>query len=363
MTETPNPHPEITVAQIPEALELCASGKRPPIFISNPGLGKTQSIMTFAASRGAELRTFVTSMMDRVDFQLPLLDAASGVVKFVPLEDLKDLSVEHNPRGEPVVLYWNEYTLTPDNLHGVLYRLINERRIGKLTLRDNVFNVADGNPSSCSNASDLPFPARRRWRWYFVKSDTPSWLEWANDAGIDGRIRGFISNHPHLLSDFSPDKFDAATYASPAGYEYLSNSMSGLDSVAPAVALSTICGDIGLAAGMQFSAFLAHRDKLGDIADALRNPETCMIPKERDTLFLFCGIVLNKATEVPAEFAGPACILGSRILSESRESGVFLIRSLLKTKTLTPIVKQTSGYRELVRLTASDRALETALFN
>jgi hypothetical protein len=273
------------------------------------------------------------------------------------MEELKDLSREHNPSGEAVVLYWNEMPCCPENLHPVLYRLINERKLGNLTLRDNVFHVADGNPPSCSTASDLPFPARRRFRWFHVRADVGEWLAWANDAGIDGRIRSFIATHPGLLSDFSADKFDAVTFASPASYEYLSRSMSALDLASADVALATICGDIGQAAGMQLHAFLKHRDRLGNLDEALRSPERCFIPQERDTLFL------NKAEESPAQFASAACILGSRILVENRESGVFLIRSLLKKKSLTNLVKETVGYKELVRLAARDSALETALFS
>jgi MoxR-like ATPases len=354
--------PTITVKQIPEALEICYASKRTPIFISNPGVGKTQSVMTFAASKGAKVRTLVASMLDRTDFQLPMLDKETGSVVFVPLDDLKALSVEHMPDGDPEILYWNEYPCAPESLHPVLYRLINERKIGNLTLRDNVMNIADGNPPSCSTGHDLPFPARRRFRWYHVTVRTDDWMEWAYDNAIHPTVIAFIGAHPSLLSDFDANNIDATTYASPAGYEYLSAAMPGIEKASESLAIATICGDIGQSAGMQFYAFLQHRQKLGDIDELFRTPGNHHLPKERDIQFLLCGIIIDRAASDPDRYMEAACCLAGRLLASNRETGVFLIRSLVRQRGLRDKVRASEPFQKLVRLVCTDPNLEAALF-
>jgi MoxR-like ATPase len=165
-------HPNINVSHVPEILRLCGKLQITPFFLSNPGIGKTQQVEAYAKAQRAELMVLVASLLDRTDFQFPLLDKEQGTVRFVPLEELKHLSVEHNPDGGPVILYWNELNASPETLYPVLYRLINERKLGKLTLRANVMQLADGNPTVASSVvNDLPGPAKRRFQWFVLRVD------------------------------------------------------------------------------------------------------------------------------------------------------------------------------------------------
>ena len=118
-------HPKIRVSDIPAILDLSSTTGITPFFLSNPGIGKTQQVEHYAKRHKADLTVLVASLLDRSDFQLPVLDKEKESVRLVPLDQMKDLSVEYKPQGPPTVLYWNEYNSAPETLHPVLYRLIN----------------------------------------------------------------------------------------------------------------------------------------------------------------------------------------------------------------------------------------------
>jgi len=364
MTNTENTFPTITVTGIPDAMRHAHKFQRTPFFISNPGIGKTECIGRFAGTISANMIVLVASMLDRCDFVLPLLNRDTGLVDMVPLAEMALLSREKNPNGGAVVLYWNEYNCAPETLHPVLYRIINERRLGGLTLRDNVLQVADGNPTVASSASrELPAPAKRRFSWYQVRASHEDWLNWAAAEGVDARITAFISAHPALLSTFDPADYETITFASPAGYARLAVGLDDILSEMPAaMRLAAICADIGQSAGYQLHAFLAHMDKLAGFEKFFAAPDRVPLPEERDVLYLLCGVAAQKARHERRSIS-VATTLAERLMDVHREHSIYLWRNLLRN----PLIEQEDvmacrGFDLLVELASSDDDLAAAIF-
>jgi hypothetical protein len=365
-------HPHINISHVPEILRLCAKNQITPFFLSNPGIGKTQQVEAYAKEQRAQLIVLVASLLDRTDFQFPLLDKEHGTVRFVPLEELKHLSVEHNPEGEPVILYWNEMNSAPESLFPVLYRLINERKLGKLTLRANVMQLADGNPTVASSvANELPHPAKRRFSWFLVRADFEEWMTWAQQQRVHPLVTSFIQCHPQALSDFDPNLVEAITYASPAGYERLSKGLDEVLTWPDVLAKAWFCGAVGQSAGTQFYAYVRQKHKVDGILRNLQNPESSELPAERDLLYLLCALLINRAAYAATEERAKAdtqqlleavAVLAKRILEKSREHGVYLIKSLRRNPDTTAFFGKSEAHQILVDSIINDPELYEAIF-
>lgn len=367
-----NTHPLIPISHLPAIFGLCAKYHITPFLLSNPGIGKTQQVEAYARAQKAQLMVMVASLLDRTDFQFPLLDKENGTVRFVPLEEMRELSVEHNPNGGPVIIYWNEFNSAPESLHPVLYRVINERKLGRLTLRDNVMQLADGNPTVASSvANELPAPAKRRFQWFLVRADLEEWLTWAREERIHPFVTSFIQCHPQLLSDFDPARVEAITYSSPAGFERLSKGIEEVLEWPASLAQAWFCGAVGQSAGMQFSAYCNQRHKVDSILKNLRDPKSTPLPKERELLYLLCALLINHAAysviegsdvNKTNELLKSVAILAGRILEESREHGVYLIKSLRQNLDTTEFFAASEANQILVDTMINDPELYEAIF-
>jgi hypothetical protein len=366
-------HPMIQVSHLPLILELCRKHHITPFFLSNPGIGKTQQIEEYAAQHNANLMVLVASLLDRTDFQFPLLDKENQTIRFIPLEDLKHLSQEYNPDGPAVVLYWNEFNSAPDSLHPVLYRLINERKLGKLTLRDNVMQIADGNPTVASSvAQEVPSPAKRRFQWFLVRPDFEEWMSWAQKKRIHPFVTSFIQCHPQCLSDFDPSQHEAVTYASPAGFERLSKGLEEVLLLPKILAKAWFCGAVGQSAGTQFHSYTLQKEKVDSILSQLSHPTTAHLPEERDLLYLLCALIISHTAYAVREkdqtpkirtLLKSIAILTTRILEKSREHGVYLIKSLHQNPDTTDFLAGTDAHEILVDSILNDTQLYDAIFS
>ena len=365
-------HPLIQLSHLPAILRLCAKHKITPFFLSNPGIGKTQQVEAYARAEKAELMVMVASLLDRTDFQFPMLDKERCTVRFVPLEEMRHLSVEHNPEGGAVIIYWNEFNSAPESLHPVLYRVINERKLGTLTLRDNVLQVADGNPTAASSvAQELPAPAKRRFQWFVLRADFEEWMTWAGQERIHPLVTSFIQSHPQCLSDFDPAQVEAITYSSPAGYERLSKGLEEVLQWPATLAQAWFCGAVGQSAGMQFHAYMSQKHKVDGILKNLRDPKSTPLPKERDLLYLLCALLISHAAysvteghnvDKTNELLKSVAILAGRILQESREHGVYLIKSLRQNPDTTEFFDASEAHQILVDIIIADPQLYEAIF-
>lgn len=343
--------PTIRVSQIRDLLVAFARLDLPPcrrssvMLLSEPGIGKTQSVHAAAKICGAQVVTLVASLLDRLDLAgIPYVEQvdalpgsvevadSTGKVKRITLtkwagnELVSSLSKEHNPNGQPVFLYLNEVNAAPESVMSVLYRIVNsgERRIGEFTLRDNVMAIGDGNPESCHSAGrDMHEAFKRRFAIFRVGFNLQEWIGWAqaggsdmeeipcripdkvgaSAVGIDGRILAFfgLTQNARHCSDFDPAKRERWQFANPAGWEKLSHHLPALEYLGQDFTLAFVSAFIGVEAGCDFTAFLRNADKIEGIERVLKNPKTAQLPKHAETIMLLGGIAVNRAVANPDE--------------------------------------------------------------
>jgi hypothetical protein len=370
MPELISTHPTITVNQIQEVLTIF-KGQHNVFFLSQPGIGKTMAVSAWAKSMNAELIVEVASLLDRLDLAgLPHLEQYNElanierVTVFAPNSKIAKLSKEHNPNGGEVVVYFNEFNAAPESVYPVLYRLLNERAIGNLTIRDNVHFVADGNPAQSQSAGrNLQEALKRRFAVFSVETNFRAWAAWANENGIDGRVVSFLNYNQNHLNDFDPCKRHRLTYACPASWEKLSNVLNNILSVqSEGLQRASYAAVVGSEAGAQFSGYIANISKLPDLEKMLAEPDKCKLPEEADVLSLVIGCIYNLAVKEEKNVI-PALTIGLRLIDTHTEWGAFLFRSFAQNTALWRGVTKSKFFLEKAMPTlAAKKSLMDAIF-
>jgi hypothetical protein len=358
----------ITLRDLPTVLRIAAAKRRSVFLLSTPGVGKTEVITGLAGAAKAKLIVLVASLLDRLDLAgLPYTYQDQGgktVTGFAPMALMADLSQEHNPAGGPVWLYLNELNAAADlSVTPTLYRLIAERAIGSLTLRDNVFIVADGNPaSSLSAGRDMHMAMRRRFQWFTVRADLGAWRDWALNHGVDARVPAFLgvpAYAPHF-SNFDPANRTALTFGCPATWARLGVDLVEVERVMDeGLKLAMICGQVGEKAGTDFAGFLAHAGKIPDAHAVLDDPAKAPIPKEIDQLSLLCGGIVNLCVGA-AHLTEQALRYALRLhevegIGGHAEFALFLARSLAAMPMTKAAMLESRHLAKLAKIVAGDK--------
>lgn len=361
----------ISISELRHHLRIARLTKTNLLALGNPGIGKTDSLKGFleeiaeeenlTGDRYPQLVTKVLSTFDRVDFVMSAANREKGVLEELVTEWVADLSNEHNPDGPVTILYMNEVNSAPESLHSVLYRLLEERALGNVTLRDNVTIFADGNPPGRGMVSQaLSTPMKRRFCTVLVKADREEWLDWAMRHDVDGAVLAFLSqpNHADHFDNFdNMDRMDNA-WANPASWTKLSKALPHLANCPARVQLSSYEGWVGKAAGGAFHAWMQVGANAPSYKDFLKNPDSIGFDDlGADVQWFLVSQVGNATTDSKADAAlidsalSLAYWLGS---GKNKEFAFFLTRFMVSRQPkLVKTMAKHPRIQDLAKLMAS----------
>jgi replication-associated recombination protein RarA len=191
-----------------------------PLFIGDPGLGKTVLIQEFAKEKGVKLVELITSQMSPFEISgiaMPDKDIKKMVYyNFDKLEDLKDgdiLFFDELLNGNPVVL-------------NACLTILEQRKYISGQDLPNIMIIAAANPQGMA---PLTPQIKERFVWYTVKYDSKMWKQYmVNKYKISRRIGNQLSD---LIGDeeftsnnfYTPRSIDKAVnmiiYDVPTPYE------------------------------------------------------------------------------------------------------------------------------------------------
>lgn len=228
---------------------------------------------------------------------------------------------EAQDNGLPITLFLDELPAAIPSVQAVFYQLLGDRRFPNGELMGNhIALVAAGNRESDAAVSyKMPTALKGRLLHLNLTVHPPDWSDpsgWAVSNGINPIVIGFIRRRPDLLYQFSRD--DQA-YPTPRNWARLSTILPFALPQAGQIQHALFAGCVGVAAAIEFSAFLRAYQSMPDMASLIANPLTAPVSTDPGILYaVSCALasvadrktfapILQYIARIPAEY-GVLCV-------------------------------------------------------
>lgn len=296
----------------------------PVMLWGPPGVGKSQIIAQIAKNRGVPLIDIRLSQMEPTDLRGIPFRSGERVEWSVPalLPDKK----RHGARG---ILFLDEITSAPPTVTAAAYQLILDRRLGEYRVPGGWVIFAAGNRYGDRGVSYvMPTPLANRFTHYEIEPNLDDWVAWAHAVNIDPGVIAFLRFRPDLLFDFNPAQNPVA-FPSPRSWEYAHRALVKFGD-APELLLDALQACVGLAAGVEFKAFVDNMGELPDI-DAIVRGESAQVPHGIDLQYGVAAALVRRAVQV--RDMSHATLVYGNILKYAksfpqREMGVMLVTDM-----------------------------------
>ena len=219
-----------------------------PMIWGPPGVGKSEGVAEFAASKGRRLYDVRLPLMDPVDLRgtgVPDLNTKKTVwlePSFLPSE----------PGG---VLLLDEISAASPSLQVAAYQLILNHRVGDYDLPPDTFVICAGNRESDRAVSyRMPSALANRMLHFEVKADINAWRCWAVKNMVDARIISFLSIYPQYLHQMNPNTSNQA-WPSPRSWNACSQVLK-VKTELPGFYQKAITASVGGSAAQKFLDFV-----------------------------------------------------------------------------------------------------------
>ncbi len=242
-----------------------------------PGVGKTELVQTLAQKIGAELYDLRLTTIEPQDLRgLPYFDHARAKTVWYRPEDLPDTEA-------PAVLFLDELTAASPALQPTVYGLLQERRVGRHRLPDNVMIVAAGNQvEDGAIAYDMGTALSDRLIHMVVQANADDWVKnYAIPAGIHPSVAAFIRTRPDLLETTEESLRRGQMIAcTPRSWTRVSRIMESVSD--RSLRQVMIAGTVGSAPAAEFALLaddIAATVQIGRMLDTPRGERAALYPR------------------------------------------------------------------------------------
>lgn len=150
-----------------------------PLFMSNPGIGKTKIIEAFAKEKGVKLVEIITSQISPWEVSgMAMPDKTSKTMMFYDFDKIESLK-------DNDILFFDELLQGAPQVLSACLTLIESRRTISGKQLPNIMIVAASNPQ---NQVPLPPAIKERFLYYDIKFDKSSWKEYMSKYFITDEI-------------------------------------------------------------------------------------------------------------------------------------------------------------------------------
>jgi hypothetical protein len=189
---------EATPHDVYEALKLTWDKKMivSSMLHGEPGVGKSMVVDQLAKAISGKLYDVRLPTIDVANIQgLPYYCHETKQTVWYRPEDL--------PSMGPAVLFLDEISSASPQLQPLVYGLLQERRVGKFTIPDDVMIIAAGNTvEDGAIAYELNSAISDRMIHYKIKKDPDQWLrDFAVPRNLHPAVVAFIKTRPDLLGN------------------------------------------------------------------------------------------------------------------------------------------------------------------
>ena len=251
-----------------------------------PGVGKSQAVRQIGKDIEAETgkQVVITDvrllLFNPIDLRgIPTANADKTLAIW-----LKPQIFQMNASDDVVnILFLDEISAAPQSVQAAAYQITLDRVVGEHKLPDNCIVIAAGNRVTDKSVSfKMPKALANRLLHIEVEGSFDSWRGWAEKAGINEKVLGFLSFRTDKLFGFDPKNDDLA-FATPRSWEMVSNLFNNVcDDVN--LMYPMIAGLLGSALAVEFRSWCGLHSDLPDTERIFEGKPT-LLPKSADTLY------------------------------------------------------------------------------
>ncbi len=268
------------------------------------GVGKSEAVRQLAQELNAELRDIRLCQKQPTDIGgLPALDHETRQTVFYPPAFLAP-----RPDGKPVVLFFDEISLAPDDTKGAVLGILEERRQGNVEIPDNWIIVAAGNrPEDLANARGLGAAANRRLLHVVIEPQLEATLEYFIKIKVAPEVLAFLKVFPqHLSGEESARTQKQELYPRPASWEKVSKILGELRSADKRTKHLAVAGIIGDSVAAEFMLLAEEVKNMKSVDELLEIQQTTpskigrFLPDTVNGLYALSFAIASRASEETA---------------------------------------------------------------
>jgi len=268
------------------------------------GVGKSESVRQLAAELNAELRDIRLCQKMATDIGgLPALDHETKQTVFYPPAFLAP-SVDK----KPVILFFDEISLAPDDTKGAVLGILEERRQGEIKIPDDWIIVAAGNrPEDMANARGLGAAANRRLLHIVIEPNLEATINHFIKIGVIPEVLAFLKVFPqHLSGEESARTQKHELYPRPASWKKVSDVYEVLRKADKNLRQIAVAGIMGDAVAAEFMLLAEEISKMKSVDELLeiqrKSPDKIgnHLPATLNGLYALSFAILTRATEETA---------------------------------------------------------------
>ena len=198
-----------------------------------PGVGKSQGVRQIAK----EIEKETGKTVKITDVRLLLFNPID--LRGIPTANAdKTLAIWLKPQifqmddSDDIVniLFLDEISAAPQSVQAAAYQITLDRVVGEHKLPDNCIVIAAGNRVTDKSVSfKMPKALANRLLHIEIEGSFDSWLNWAEQSGINQKVIGFLSFRTDKLFGFDAKNDDLA-FATPRSWEMVSNILNNVSS-------------------------------------------------------------------------------------------------------------------------------------
>ncbi len=200
-----------------EGVELVLEADAVPLLVGATGIGKTTLAKEIADKYKWSLISIDGNLLKEGEIGgLPTIDTQTTVYAYhYKLHQIDEMT----DAGRTVLLFIDEINRCEHAVQQELMNLILNREINGYVMPKSVKIIAAMNPSDTYDYQTVEMDKAQvnRFVWLYLEPDYLQWLEWAEGAGIEDKIKEFIATYPEYLSKENDD-----ISATPRSYERIS---------------------------------------------------------------------------------------------------------------------------------------------
>lgn len=251
-----------------------------------PGVGKSQAVRQIGRDieKNTGKKAVITDvrllLFNPIDLRgIPTANADKTLAIW-----LKPQIFQMDPSEDIVnILFLDEISAAPQSVQAAAYQITLDRVVGEHKLPDNCIVIAAGNRVTDKSVSfKMPKALANRLLHIEVEGSFGSWQNWAEKAGINEKVLGFLSFRTDKLFGFNAKSEDLA-FATPRSWEMVSNLLNNVSDDVNAM-YPMIAGLIGTALALEFRSWCSLHSTLPD-TEGIFNGKVTIVPKTADALY------------------------------------------------------------------------------